>query len=89
MNRGELIKEVAKVVCSAKEARLAVDEVLNTIVKTLKEGQAVTLVGFGTFRVVKRAAREGRNPQTGAPIKIKASGTPKFSAGKTFRNAIR
>lgn len=89
MNKGELVEEVAKVVCSSKEAKMAVDTVLNTIVKTLKKGQVVALAGFGTFKVVKRAARKGRNPRTGEPLKIKASKTPKFSAGKTFKEAIK
>lgn len=89
MNKGELVEEVAKVVCSGKEAKLAVDTVLNTIIKTLKKGQTVTLLGFGTFSVVKRAARKGRNPRTGEPLKIKASKAPKFSAGKTFKDALK
>lgn len=89
MNKGELIEEVAKVVCSSKEAKLAVDAVLNTIVKTLKKGQTVALAGFGTFKVVKRAARKGRNPRTGEAIKVKASKAPKFTAGKTFKDAIK
>ena len=89
MNKGELIKEVAKVVCSSKEAKLAVDAILGTIMGTLKKGQAVTLTGFGTFKVIKRAARKGRDPQTGEAIKIKASKSPKFSAGKTFRETVK
>ena len=57
--------------------------------KTLKKGNKVTLVGFGTFSVGKRAARKGRNPRTGETIKIKASKSPKFKAGKTFKDAVK
>ena len=82
MNKGNLIEEVAKVTCSKKEAVLAVDATLAAIKKTLKKGDAVTLVGFGTFRVSKRKARTGRNPQTGKAIKIAAKKVPVFKAGK-------
>jgi nucleoid DNA-binding protein len=79
---------VAKVVSTKKEAQGAVDCVLDTITKSLKKGDAVTLVGFGTFKVVKRKARKGRNPQTGAEIKISASKAPKFVAGKALKDAV-
>ncbi len=82
MNKGDLINEVAKVVSSKKEAQGAVDCVISSITKALKKGDVVTLVGFGTFKVTKRKARKGRNPQTGEEIKIKASKAPKFTAGK-------
>ncbi len=71
MNKGNLIEEVAKVTCSKKEAGLAVDATLAAIQKALKKGNAVTLVGFGTFGVKKRKARTGRNPQTGKAIKCR------------------
>lgn len=89
MNKAELIQEVAKVVSTKKEAQAAVDCVLESITKSLKKGQPVMLVGFGTFKVVKRKARKGRNPQTGAEIKISASKAPKFVAGKALKDAVK
>jgi DNA-binding protein HU-beta len=88
MNKGDLVNAVAKVVCAKKEAVAAVDCVLDTIAKALKKGDKVTLVGFGTFSVAKRAARTGRNPKTGATIKIKAKKVPKFTAGKTLKDTV-
>jgi DNA-binding protein HU-beta len=88
MNKADLINEVARVVSTKKEAQGAVDCVLDSITKALKKGDAVTLVGFGTFKVVKRKARKGRNPQTGAEIKISASKAPKFVAGKGLKDAV-
>ncbi len=89
MNKGDLVNEVAKVVCSKKEAQAAVDCVINTITKALKKKDTVTLVGFGTFKVVKRKARKGRNPQTGEEIKIKATKVPKFVPGKALKAAVK
>lgn len=91
MNKGDLINEVAKVVSTKKEAKAAVDCVLTTITKTLKKrkSEPVTLVGFGTFKVEKRKARKGRNPQTGETIKIKAKRVPKFVAGKSLKEAVK
>ena len=88
MNKGDLIGEVAKVVDTRKEAQAAVDCVLDTITKTLKKKGEVTLVGFGTFKVTKRKARNGRNPRTGEEIKIKAQNVPRFSPGKALRDAV-
>ncbi len=88
MNKAQLIDEVAKVTCTKKEATLAVDAALAAIQKALKKGDAVTLVGFGTFGVSKRKAREGRNPQTGAAIKIAAKKVPVFKAGKGLKDAV-
>lgn len=88
MNKADLINEVAKVVSTKKEAQSAVDCVIESITKALKKGDDVTLVGFGTFKVVKRKARKGRNPQTGAEIKISASKAPKFTAGKGLKDAV-
>lgn len=88
MNKGDLIEAVAKVVCSKKEAEAAVNCVGESIAKALKNGDKVTLVGFGTFSVVKRAAREGRNPQTGKALKIKAKKVPKFVAGKKLKDTV-
>src|SRR4030042_3677693 len=89
MNKGDLVNEVAKVVCTKKEAQEAVDCVFASITKALKKKEAVTLVGFGTFKVGKRNARIGRNPQTGAEIKIKAKKVPKFVAGKALKDAVQ
>ena len=89
MTKVELIEKMAK---DADISKAAADKALNSfmdgIKKTLKKGNKVTLVGFGTFSVGKRAARTGRNPQTGAAIKIKASKAPKFKAGKGFKDAV-
>ena len=89
MNKAQLIEEVAKVTSTKKEAALAVDATLAAIQKTLKKGEAVTLVGFGTFGISKRKAREGRNPQTGAAIKIAAKKVPVFKAGKGLKDAVK
>ena len=88
MNKADLINEVANVVSSKTEAQAAVDCIFESIVNTLKNGDVVTLVGFGTFKVVKRKARTGRNPQTGAEIQISASNAPKFVPGKAFKDAL-
>jgi len=69
-------------------AERAVDAVFDTIVKTMGRGEEVAIAGFGTFRVAKRAAREGRNPKTGEKIQIKASIKPKFRAGKLLKEAV-
>jgi DNA-binding protein HU-beta len=89
MNKADLVAEVAKVTGSKKMAENAVSCVMDTITKALKKGQALTLVGFGTFSVSKRKARVGRNPQTGKAIKIPAKKVPKFTAGKAFKNAVK
>jgi DNA-binding protein HU-beta len=88
MNKGDLVDVVAKVVGTKKLAEETVACVLETITKALKKGDAVTLIGFGTFKVTKRAARTGRNPQTGSTIKIKAKKVPKFTAGKKLKDAV-
>ena len=89
MNKAELIAEVAKVTSTKKEADLAISATLAAIQKALKKGDTVTLVGFGTFKVSKRKARKGRNPQTGAAIKIAAKKVPVFKAGKGFKDAVK
>ena len=88
MNKADLINEVAKVVGTKKEAQAAVDCVFATITKALKKKDSVTLIGFGTFKVDKRKARKGRNPQTGETIKIKAKRVPKFVPGKALKDAV-
>ena len=89
MNKGDLVNEVAKVLSTKKEAQAAVDCIFDIITKTLKKKNDVTLVGFGTFKISKRAARTGRNPQTGEAIKIKAKSVPKFVAGKALKDAVK
>jgi DNA-binding protein HU-beta len=89
MNKEELVQEVAK---KTKVSQKQVDETLaaivDTIVKTVAKGKKVTLVGFGTFEPRKRAARTGRNPQTGKELKIAAKTVPAFSAGKKFKELV-
>lgn len=89
MNKAQLIEEVAKVTCTKKEAASALDATLAAIQKSLKKGDSVTLVGFGTFAISKRKARKGRNPQTGAVIKIAAKKVPVFKAGKALKTAVK
>ncbi len=89
MNKTELIDAIAKEAgLSKKDAGKALDALTNTITKTLKKKDKVALVGFGTFQTSKRAARTGRNPQTGAEIKIPAATVPKFTAGKGLKDAV-
>ena len=89
MNKNEMIEHIAKQADVSKAAAgRALDAVMGGIKATLKKGGTVTLVGFGTFAVGKRAARTGRNPQTGAAIKIKAAKVPKFRPGKGLKDAI-
>ncbi|MDD2389339.1 MAG: HU family DNA-binding protein [Desulfobacterales bacterium] len=88
MNKGDLINEVAKIVSTKKEAQAAVDCVLSAITDALKSKEPVTLVGFGTFKTVKREARTGRNPQTGEEIKIDSRFVPKFIPGKALKDAV-
>ena len=90
MNKGDLVNEVAKIVSSKKEAKSAVDCILETITKSLekRKSEPVSLIGFGTFKVSKRKARKGRNPQTGEVIKIKASRVVRFVPGKALKEKI-
>ncbi len=89
MNKGDLIRELAKVAGTKKKAEAAVNTIFETITKVLKKGNKVTLIGFGTFSVTKRAARKGRNPQTGKEIKIAARKVPKFTPGKGLKAAVK
>ena len=90
MNKIELIEHVAKQADISKAAAgRALEAVVGGIRASLKKGNSVTLVGFGTFSIGKRAARAGRNPRTGAAIKIKAAKVPKFRAGKALRDAVK
>ena len=89
MNKNEFIDRVADLSGMTKaDAGRAVDAVFDAITETLKKGDDVRLVGFGTFSAAKRAARDGRNPRTGETIKIPASTQPKFSAGKGLKDAL-
>ena len=90
MNKEELVKEVAKKAkVSQKAAADVLSATIDTVQKTVAKGKKVTLVGFGTFEARKRKARTGRNPQTGAAIKIAAKTVPAFSAGKKFKEAVK
>lgn len=90
MTKAELVDKVAKDACITKKAaESALASVTAGIRDSLKKGKKVTLVGFGTFSVARRAARNGRNPQTGDIIKIKAAKTPRFKAGKALKDAVR
>jgi DNA-binding protein HU-beta len=89
MNKSELIEAIAKFAELTKaDAERALTAIIETVVKAVAKGDTVTLVGFGTFKSVKRAARTGRNPATGATLKIAASTSPKFTAGATFKTAV-
>ena len=89
MNKAEFIESVADAAeLSKADAGRAVDAMIAAITKTLKKGDSVTLVGFGTFDVRKRGARTGRNPRTGEEIKIAASKNPAFKAGKALKDAV-
>ena len=89
MNKSELIAAVAQSAeLSKKDAEAAVAAITETITKALCEGDKVQLVGFGTFEVSERKAREGRNPSTGKTIKIEASKSPKFKAGKALKDMM-
>ena len=89
MNKSEMIDHIAKQADISKAAATRALEAMTGAVKTtLKKGGSVSLVGFGTFAVGERAARTGRNPQTGAAIKIKAAKVPKFRPGKALKEAV-
>jgi nucleoid DNA-binding protein len=89
MNKGDLVNEVANVLKTKKDAQAAVDCVLSSITNALGNGDSVSLIGFGTFKVADRKARQGRNPQTGEEIHIPASKVPKFVAGKSLKDAVK
>ena len=89
MNKETLVKEIAeKAGQSQKDAKAFLDATIEVVTETLKSGDKVTLVGFGTFQVKERAAREGRNPRTGKPLKIPAKKAPVFTAGKGLKDAV-
>ena len=89
MNKADFVGAVAELADLSKaDAGRAVDAMIEVVKKALKKGDTVSLVGFGTFEVRKRAARTGRNPQTGETLKIKASKNPSFKAGKALKDAV-
>ncbi len=89
LNKANLVDSIAKAAAlSKKDAETALNATIDSIKAALKKGDKVVLVGFGTFEVRKRAARKGRNPQTGAAIDIKASKAPAFKAGKALKDAV-
>ena len=89
MNKEDLINAIAaQAGISKRQAGDALDAFTGAVISTLKSGETVTLVGFGTFKTADRAAREGRNPQTGAKIQIKKARVPKFVAGKQLKDEV-
>jgi nucleoid DNA-binding protein len=89
MNKGDLVNEVSKILKTKKEAQAAVDCVISSITNALENGDSVSLIGFGTFKVADRKARQGRNPKTGEEMYIPASKVPKFKAGKALKDAVK
>ncbi len=89
MTKAELIDAISKSSKLTKtESEKALNATMDSVIGALKKGDSVRLVGFGTFEVVKRSARKGRNPQTGKEIQIRASKAPKFKAGKSFKETV-
>ncbi len=88
MNKNELITKIAETGLSKKDAGTALDAAIAAIGDALANGESVQLIGFGTFSVKERAAREGRNPRTGEVVKIKAAKTPAFKAGKALKDKV-
>ena len=90
MNKKDIVKAIAeKLGTSQKEAGQALDAVTEVITEGLARGEKISLIGFGTFEVAERAARTGRNPQTGETMEIQASKAPKFKAGKALKDAVK
>ena len=89
MTKADLVAAVAEIGMTKKDAAAAVDTVIGAITGALAKGDKVSLLGFGSFSVKKRKARTGRNPQTGAALKIKAKKVPAFSAGKALKDAVK
>jgi nucleoid DNA-binding protein len=90
MTKEELIDKIASGARLSKaDAARAINATIGSITSALKKGQSVTLVGFGSFKVTKRKARKGRNPRTGEIITIKATKVPRFSAGKSLKDAVK
>lgn len=89
MNKTQLIASIAEKADLTKvQAKAALEQILASVTDSLKDGEPVQLIGFGTFKVSHRAARTGRNPQTGEDIQIKAANVPAFVAGKALKEAV-
>lgn len=89
MNKSELVSALATTTSlTQKDVAKVLEALITTVGNTLKKGEDITLIGFGAFKVNKRAARTGRNPKTGTPVQIKASKVPSFKAGKSLKAAI-
>ncbi|MEE4111574.1 MAG: HU family DNA-binding protein [Desulfobacteraceae bacterium] len=89
MNKGDLINEVAQIVSTRKQAQEVVDSIFSAITDALTNNESVAIAGFGSFKTAKREARAGRNPQTGAEIKIEARMIPKFMPAKALKEAVK
>ena len=89
MNKGDLINEVAQIVSSKKQAQEVIDSVFSAITDALTNNESVQIAGFGSFKTAQREARTGRNPQTGAEIKIEARMIPKFVPAKALKEAVK
>jgi DNA-binding protein HU-beta len=90
LNKGDLVAKIAKETgITKRQAEAAFDSLIGSIKTSLKRNRKVTIVGFGTFSVAKRKARKGRNPQTGAPIRIAARKVPKFTPGKDLKGVVK
>ncbi|WP_319521617.1 HU family DNA-binding protein [uncultured Desulfosarcina sp.] len=89
MNKGDLVNEIAQIVSTKKQAQEVVDTVFSAITGALKKNEPVQIAGFGSFKTAKREARTGRNPQTGAEIKIAARTVPKFVPGKALKDSLK
>ncbi|HGJ5863724.1 HU family DNA-binding protein [Arsenophonus nasoniae] len=90
MNKTEIINQIAeKADLTKKDSEKALNAFIETVTETLKAGDEVQIVGFGSFQVKQRAARDGRNPKTGVTLKISAANVPSFKAGKTLKEAVK
>ncbi len=89
MNKTDLVNAVAAKGLAKKDAELAVKAVLESVTEALKNGEKVQLIGFGTFEVRERAAKEARNPRTGETIKVEATKVPAFKAGQALKDAVK
>ena len=89
MNKSDLVRKVAEVTCTKKEAEEVVNNVIDIITDSLKKGEQVSLVGFGTFSVAHRKARSARNIRTGEVIRVGAKKVPKFTPGKALKDAVK
>ncbi|HOA66867.1 HU family DNA-binding protein, partial [Phycicoccus elongatus] len=89
MNKADLVKALEKTLGSRKAANEALDAVLDTVIRAVTKGEKVSITGFGTFERIERAARTGRNPHTGASVRIPKSKSPRFRAGAAFKGYVK